>query len=51
MGHSLYTETKGGVVDVGEVRGAGRAAGKRRVDRKRGRRGHFVFPFRMAFMV
>lgn len=29
MGHSLYTETKGGEGDVEEERGEGQAAGKR----------------------
>lgn len=52
MGHSLYTETKGGKGDVEEERGEGRATGgERERGGWKGGRGHFVFPFRIAFMV
>lgn len=51
MGHSLYTETKRREGDVEEERGEGQAAeGERWMERGVGGV-HFVFPFRMAFMV
>lgn len=50
MGHSLYTETKGGEGDEEEERGEGWPTGGERWMEKGGRV-HFVFPFRMAFMV
>lgn len=50
MGHSLCTETKGGEGAVEEERAGPQGERGREVDGK-GRRDHFVFPFRMAFMV